>query len=146
MPPRRPQYWAISTRDDELATATFCGRLEAEVVQQAQRACEPWPPGPRGDRAREILRDSCDDTTGGLFPAVGFREGVALYAQQFCPPHKAARAVGLIKRAVQSGAELPLASGQALERELQQQLFQSADAREGISAFNEKRMAAFTAE
>ena len=81
-----------------------------------------------------------------LFPAVGFREGVALYAQQFCPPHKAARAVGLIKRAVQSGAELPLASGQALERELQQQLFQSADAREGISAFNEKRMAAFTAE
>src|SRR5438552_15952051 len=73
MPPRRPQYWAISTRDDELAAATFCGHLEAEVVQQAQRACEPWPPGPRGDRAREILRDSCDDTTGGLCPAVGFQ-------------------------------------------------------------------------
>src|SRR5206468_6160176 len=81
-----------------------------------------------------------------IFPAQGFREAVALYAQQFCPPHKAARAVGLIKRAVQSGAELPLASGQALERELQQQLFQSADAREGIAAFNEKRMAEFTAD
>jgi len=81
-----------------------------------------------------------------IFPADGFREQVMLYAQQFCPPHKAAKAVGLIKRAVQSGAELPLASGQALERELQQQLFQSADAREGIAAFNDKRMALFTAE
>jgi enoyl-CoA hydratase/carnithine racemase len=81
-----------------------------------------------------------------ILPAQGFREAVTLYAQQFCPPHKAARAVGLIKRAVQSGAELPLASGQALERELQQQLFQSGDAREGIAAFNEKRMAEFTAD
>ena len=81
-----------------------------------------------------------------ILPAQGFRETVALYAQQFCPPHKAARAVGLIKRAVQSGAELPLASGQALERELQQQLFQSADAHEGVAAFNEKRMAEFTAD
>ena len=50
---------------------------------------------------------------------------------------------GLIKRAVHSGAELPLVSGQALERELQQQLFQSEDAREGIVAFNERRMALF---
>ncbi len=81
-----------------------------------------------------------------IFAAQDYSEQVALYARQFCPPHKAARAVGLIKRAVQSGAELPLASGQALERELQQQLFQSADAREGIAAFNDKRMALFTAE
>ena len=81
-----------------------------------------------------------------VFTAETFKEQVALYAQQFCPPHKAAKAVGLIKRAVQSGAELPLASGQALERELQQQLFQSADAREGIAAFNDKRMALFAAE
>ncbi len=78
-----------------------------------------------------------------IFPADTFWEQVTLYARQFCPPHKAARAVGLIKRAVHSGAELPLGSGQALERELQQQLFQSEDAREGIVAFNEKRMALF---
>jgi enoyl-CoA hydratase/carnithine racemase len=44
---------------------------------------------------------------------------------------------------VQSGADLPVDSGLALERELQQQLFESRDAREGISAFNEKRMPAF---
>ncbi|HEV8120168.1 MAG TPA: enoyl-CoA hydratase-related protein, partial [Candidatus Polarisedimenticolia bacterium] len=61
------------------------------------------------------------------------------YARQFCPPAKAAKAVGLIKRAVVSGADLPLAEGLALERELQQQLFESADAREGIAAFLEKR-------
>jgi enoyl-CoA hydratase/carnithine racemase len=81
-----------------------------------------------------------------IFPAEDFWEQVLLYARQFCPPHKAARAVGLIKRAVQSGAELPLASGQALERELQQQLFQSEDAQEGIAAFNDKRVALFTAQ
>src|SRR2546421_7547865 len=71
-----------------------------------------------------------------ILPAQGFREAVALYAQQFCPPHKAARAVGLIKRAVQSGAELPLASGQALERGLQQQRFNGGDACEGIAGFH----------
>jgi enoyl-CoA hydratase/carnithine racemase len=68
-----------------------------------------------------------------------FEEDVLAYARQFCPPSKASRAVGLIKRAVVTGADLPLAEGLALERELQQQLFESADAREGIAAFLEKR-------
>jgi enoyl-CoA hydratase len=80
-----------------------------------------------------------------IFPTNGFWDQVMLYARQFCPPHKPARAVGLIKRAVQSGTDLPLSSGQALERELQHQLFDSADAREGIAAFNDKRVALFTA-
>jgi enoyl-CoA hydratase/carnithine racemase len=64
---------------------------------------------------------------------------VLAYARAFCPPSKASKAVGLIKRAVVSGADLPLAAGLALERELQQQLFESTDAREGIAAFLEKR-------
>ena len=51
--------------------------------------------------------------------------------------------VGLIKRSVQSGVDLPLESGLALERELQQRLFTSADAKEGIAAFVEKRKAHF---
>ncbi|HWS71699.1 MAG TPA: enoyl-CoA hydratase/isomerase family protein [Thermoanaerobaculia bacterium] len=66
------------------------------------------------------------------------------YAQSFCPPNKASRAVGRIKRAVQSGWEIPLESGLALERELQQQLFQSDDAKEGLAAYNQKRKAEFT--
>ena len=53
-------------------------------------------------------------------------------------------AVGGIKRAVQSGAELTLESGLALERELQQRLFESDDAKEGISAYNEKRKSSFS--
>jgi enoyl-CoA hydratase/carnithine racemase len=52
--------------------------------------------------------------------------------------------VGRIKRAVQTGAEIPFQEGLAVEREMQQQLFQSEDAREGISAYNEKRKANFS--
>jgi len=65
------------------------------------------------------------------------------YAKQFTTPHKASRAVGRIKRAVQTGAEIPLESGLALERELQQQLFQSEDAKEGLDAYVNKRKAEF---
>ena len=71
-------------------------------------------------------------------------ERVMEYAWSFCPPNKAAKAVGRIKRAVQTGWEIPLESGLALERELQQQLFQSEDAREGLAAYTEKRKANFT--
>jgi enoyl-CoA hydratase len=65
------------------------------------------------------------------------------YAQSFCPPNRASKAVGHIKRAVQTGWEVPLESGLALERELQQQLFQSEDAKEGIVSYNEKRKPEF---
>ncbi|MDZ4772103.1 MAG: enoyl-CoA hydratase-related protein [Planctomycetota bacterium] len=72
-----------------------------------------------------------------------FLNGVLAYAQSFCPPNKASLSVGLIKRAVQTGAEIPLESGLALERELQARLFSSLDAKEGIAAFVEKRPAKF---
>ncbi|HKQ61577.1 MAG TPA: enoyl-CoA hydratase/isomerase family protein [Candidatus Polarisedimenticolaceae bacterium] len=61
------------------------------------------------------------------------------WAREFLPPRRASRAVGLIKRAVQSGGELPLAAGLALERELQQRLFEGDDAREGLAAYRDKR-------
>ncbi len=72
-----------------------------------------------------------------------FTEKVLDYAKQFTLPNKATRAVGRIKRAVQSGAEIPLEYGLALERELQQQLFQSEDAKEGLNAYVEKRKPEF---
>ena len=65
------------------------------------------------------------------------------YAWSFCPPNKAAAAVGRIKRAVQTGWEIPLESALAVERELQQQLFQSEDAKEGLGAYNAKRKPQF---
>jgi enoyl-CoA hydratase/carnithine racemase len=75
--------------------------------------------------------------------AAQFIEQVMDYARQFTLPGKAARAVGRIKRSVQSGAEIPFEYGLALERELQQQLFQSEDAREGLDAYVEKRKPQF---
>ena len=72
-----------------------------------------------------------------------FMAKVMEYAQQFTTPNKAVRAVGNIKRSVQSGAELPFELALTLERELQQQLFQSQDAKEGLSAYVEKRKAEF---
>jgi enoyl-CoA hydratase/carnithine racemase len=47
---------------------------------------------------------------------------------------------------VQSGWEVPIESGLALERENQQLLFESDDAREGLNAYIEKRSAVFTAK
>ena len=78
-----------------------------------------------------------------ILPADGFLEAVLERAQQYCPPHKASKAVGLIKRSVVSGLEMSFESHLALERELQQQLFKSADATEGFKAFNEKRKPEF---
>jgi enoyl-CoA hydratase len=72
-----------------------------------------------------------------------FKEQVLEYARQFTLPKKASRAVGSIKRSVQTGAEIPFEYGLALERELQQQLFQSEDAKEGLEAYMGKRKPEF---
>ena len=50
----------------------------------------------------------------------------------------------VLMRAVQTGCEIPLEAGLALERELQQRLFTSLDGKEGVKAFNEKRPPHFT--
>ena len=78
-----------------------------------------------------------------IFEPEDFFEEVLDYARQFTPPSKASKAVGRIKRAVCSGLELPLSEALALERELQQQLFESPDAAEGLGAYVEKRMPRF---
>jgi enoyl-CoA hydratase/carnithine racemase len=72
-----------------------------------------------------------------------FADAVVDYARQFTPPHKASRAVGRMKRAVQSGVEAGFLEGLSIERELQQLLFQSEDAKEGIAANLEKRKPEF---
>jgi enoyl-CoA hydratase len=72
-----------------------------------------------------------------------FWDDVLTYAKQFCPPNKASRAVGRIKRAVVTGSEIGFGEALALERELQQLLFTSEDAKEGLAAYVEKRVANF---
>ncbi len=75
-----------------------------------------------------------------------FMTKIMEYAKTYCPPNKASKAVGNIKRAVQSGAEVPFSEALAIERELQQLLFQSEDAKEGLTAYVEKRKPAFKAK
>lgn len=78
-----------------------------------------------------------------VYDADVFDAEVMKYAQQFLPPLRASKAIGAIKRAVQTGLNLSVADGIALERELLQQLFESEDANEGIQALLEKRKASF---
>jgi enoyl-CoA hydratase/carnithine racemase len=79
-----------------------------------------------------------------LFEAEQFSQQVLDYAKQFLPPAKASKSVGLIKRAVVSGLDGSLGEGLALERELLQQLFDSQDAKEGLSSYLEKRKPNFS--
>ncbi len=78
-----------------------------------------------------------------LYDRDAFWDEVMAYARQFCPPNKASRAVGRIKRAVVTGSEVPFAEALGLERELQQLLFTSEDAKEGLAAYVEKRQPHF---
>jgi enoyl-CoA hydratase/carnithine racemase len=73
-----------------------------------------------------------------------FRPDILDYAGQYCLPYKATMAVGNIKRSCQSGPEMPFEYHLALERELQAALFHSSDAKEGISAYAERRTPRFT--
>ena len=81
-----------------------------------------------------------------IFDGGDFMAQVMDYARQFCPPHKASKAVGRMKRAVQTGWEVSLEAGLALERENQQLLFESEDAKEGLAAYLEKRPPVFKAK
>jgi len=78
-----------------------------------------------------------------IYESEGYWDKVMEYARSFCPPNKSARAVGRLKRSVQSGSEIAFSEALALERELQQLCFQSEDAKEGISAYVEKRTPSF---
>src|SRR5437868_5262964 len=78
-----------------------------------------------------------------IYESEDYWDKVMEYARQFCPPNKASKTVGRIKRSVQSGAEVALAEGLALERELQQLCFQSEDAKGGLAANAEKRKGNF---
>ena len=75
-----------------------------------------------------------------------FRRDILDWCSQFTLPNKAVKAVGNIKRSCQTGPEIPFEYHLALERELQAALFNSSDAKEGIAAYVEKRVANFTGQ
>ncbi|MGP8076859.1 MAG: enoyl-CoA hydratase/isomerase family protein [Thermoplasmata archaeon] len=76
-----------------------------------------------------------------VYPKEMFAKDVQAYAGALA--HGPARAVSLIKRSVLEGVEMPLIAGLALERELQNRLFVTEDAKEGLAAFVEKRKPTF---
>ena len=73
-----------------------------------------------------------------------FRQDVLDYAGRFSLPFAASKAIGNIKRSVQSGMEIPLEYHLALERELQSDLFQSEDAKDGIKAYVDRNTPRFS--
>ncbi len=76
-----------------------------------------------------------------VYPKESFDRDVQAYASALA--HGPVRAVSLIKRSVIEGIEMPLTAGLALERELQNRLFVTDDAKEGLTAFVEKRKPTF---
>ena len=78
-----------------------------------------------------------------IYESDSFWEDVMAYAGQFCPPNKALRAVGRIKRTVVTGSEMGFGEALGIGRELQQLLFTSEDAKEGREAYVEKRQQKF---
>jgi enoyl-CoA hydratase/carnithine racemase len=79
-----------------------------------------------------------DDPDGATFHTHAIE-----WVRELIPPKSPSRAVGFIKRACQTGAEINIEAGLALERELQQRLFEGDDAKEGIAAYLEKRAPEF---
>ncbi|MGA7924246.1 MAG: enoyl-CoA hydratase-related protein [Thermoplasmata archaeon] len=76
-----------------------------------------------------------------VYPKESFANDARAYAKALA--QGPSRAISLIKRAVEEGIEMPLSAGLALERELQNRLFITDDAKEGLAAFAEKRKASF---
>lgn len=76
-----------------------------------------------------------------VYPAAELMEQTMAYATELA--QGPSRAIGLIKRSVTEGLEVPLKQGLALERELQNRLFATQDAREGLTAWVEKRKPTF---
>ena len=76
-----------------------------------------------------------------LFPADELEGETRMYAEKLAGG--ASEAIGSIKLAVYGGIDRPLDEGLQTERTLVEPLFESEDAREGLTAFMEKRKPAF---
>jgi len=78
-----------------------------------------------------------------IYEPATFWDEVTLFAKQFCPPNKAAKAVGRIKLAARASVETSISEGILIEHETLQQLYESKDGREGVSAYLERRQPSY---
>ncbi len=79
-----------------------------------------------------------------LYPAEEVLDRTMDYARKLAAGP--ARASGLIKLSVKEGVEVGIESGLFMERELQNRLFRTADAQEGLQAWLDKRQPTFRGE
>jgi enoyl-CoA hydratase/carnithine racemase len=77
----------------------------------------------------------------GVVPAEALVETVKSVAAQIAS--RAPLSVRGLKRVVRDGQDLDLAAAMTLELEIYYRLFKTADRREGVASFNEKRAPAF---
>jgi enoyl-CoA hydratase/carnithine racemase len=77
-----------------------------------------------------------------LFPADKLMEETEAYARKLASG--ASLAIARIKQCVYQGIAMNLSDGLALERKLIEPLFDTEDAKEGLTAFSEKRAAVYT--
>ena len=89
------------------------------------------------DRAEDQGQDDRPDHDS-CHPGVRSWSQATISARRRAPTHKARP-----KRSIQSGVEMDLYDGLALEQELQIQLFRSEDAREGLDSWVDKRVPRF---
>ena len=78
-----------------------------------------------------------------IYEPATFWDEVTSFAKQFCPPNKASKAVGRIKLAARAGVETSISEGILIEHETLQQLYESKDGREGVSAYLERRQPSY---
>jgi enoyl-CoA hydratase len=79
-----------------------------------------------------------------VFPADRLAEETHAYAKKLV--EGPVQAIGFTKIALTEGLEMPLHSGFAFERQLQNELLKTADSREGAAAYLEKRSPRFSGE
>jgi enoyl-CoA hydratase len=78
-----------------------------------------------------------------VYEPATYWDEVMQYARQFCPPNKAAKAVGRIKLAARASLETSISEGILIEHETLQQLYESKDGREGVSAYLQRRQPSY---
>jgi enoyl-CoA hydratase/carnithine racemase len=79
-----------------------------------------------------------------VYEPATYWDEVMQFARQFCPPNKAAKAVGRVKLAARAALETSISEGILIEHETLQQLYESKDGREGVSAYLQRRQPTYT--